>query len=68
MAKNVTEQLMDFIVENHIATNDEVILVTNLNGTSVETLWSIIFVRTGLRNSSQLMGEGYDIKDYDLGR
>lgn len=69
MAKNVTARLMDFIVENHIATNDEVILVTNLNGTTVETLWSIITCRTGLRNTSQLISEGYRVDEYgDLGR
>lgn len=68
MAKEITSQLMDFIVESGIATNDEVILVTNLNGTSVETLWSIIYVRTGLRNSAQLASNGYDVDDYELGR
>lgn len=68
MAKEITSSLMDFIVENGIATNDEVILVTNLNGTSVETLWSIIYVRTGYRNSAQLMSGGYKIDGYELGR
>lgn len=69
MAQEITSNLMDFIVENGIATNDEVCLVTNLNGTTVETLWSIIEVRTGLRNSAQLLAEGYNVEDdVDLGR
>ena len=69
MAQEITSNLMDFIVENGIATNDEVCLVTSLNGTTVETLWSIIEVRTGLRNSLQLISEGYEDADPEkLGR
>ncbi len=69
MAQDVTKNLMDFIAENGIATDAEITLVTCINGTSVESLWSIIEVRTGLRNSAQLLAEGYNVEDdVDLGR
>lgn len=57
--------LFDFIVKNNIATKGEVTLVTNLNGYTCKTLWSIITARTGLRNVWQLAAEGYNTKEIE---
>ena len=51
--------LCDFIVDNNIATEDEVTLVTNINGWSEETMTDIIFARTGLRSYEQCVNDGY---------
>lgn len=59
--------LCDFIVDNNIATEEEVTLVTNINGWSGETMTAIIFARTGLRSYEQCVDEGYTGTD-DLDR
>ena len=38
--------LWDFIVDNNIATEDEVRLVTNINGRNEETMTDIIYAKT----------------------
>ena len=46
--------LSDFIVENNIATDEEVSLVTNINGWSEESLNDIIHARTEYHDVPQL--------------
>ena len=46
--------LYDFIVENQIATGDEINLVTSITGYSEETLNDIIHVRTEYHDVPQL--------------
>lgn len=65
--RSIEVMLYDFIVDNNIATEDEVTLVTNINGWSEETMTDIIFARTGLRSYEQCVDEGYDGTD-DLDR
>ena len=55
--------LYDFIVDNNIATEDEVRLVTDISGWSEDTMTSIIFARTGLRSYEQCKDEGYQGAD-----
>ena len=59
--------LCDFIVDNNIATEEEVTLVTNINGWSEETMTDIIFARTGLRSYEQCVDDVYTGTD-DLDR
>ena len=55
------EELWDFLIEYGVATDDEIRLVTNINGYSVETLNDILFARTGYRSMEQLRdSEGLD--------
>ncbi len=65
---NIEAELYDFIVDNNIATEEEVRLVTNINGWNEETMFDIIFARTGLRSYEQCIDEGYtgssDLDDY----
>lgn len=46
-------QIWDFITGNNIATDEEIQLVTCINGYSVETLEAIIFARSGYRSMEQ---------------
>lgn len=59
-------ELWETIVELGIATDNEIDLVTDINGNSIETLNDIIYARTGYRDiesyeESEL--DGYDDKD-----
>lgn len=51
------DEIWDILLETGIATKDELILVTNINGYSVETLNDVIYARTGYRNIEQLVDE-----------
>jgi len=51
------DKCWDYLVEMGIATQEELQLVANINGYSLETLESVIYARTGYRNVEQLQGE-----------
>ena len=51
------EQLWDYLVEQGIATEEELELVCNINGYSVETLNDVIYARTGYHDVEQLEDE-----------
>ena len=52
-------EIWDYIVEIGIATEDELRLVTSINGTNEDSLNSVLYSRTGYRSLEQLteMGE-----------
>lgn len=52
--------LEQMLIEFGIATEDEIDLVCNINGYSLETMEDILFARTGLRNIEQFCDE-YEI-------
>lgn len=56
--RSIEVMLCDFIVDNNIATEEEVTLVTNINGWSEETMTDIIYARTGLRSYEQCIDDG----------
>tara|TARA_R100000479_G_scaffold113113_1_gene57167 strand:- start:323 stop:490 length:168 start_codon:yes stop_codon:yes gene_type:complete len=41
------DQMFDYIIENDIATSEELKLVTSINGYNEQTLTDVIEVRTG---------------------
>ena len=47
----------DFLTENNIATDDEIRLVTEINGLTLDAMTDILYVRTGYRNLEQMEGE-----------
>ena len=49
-----TEQTWEYIIDLNIATEEELSLITSINGYSVETLGSVIYCRTGYRSVEQL--------------
>jgi hypothetical protein len=48
------EKIWDRIIELEIATQEELELVTSINGYNIDTLNDVIYVRTGYRNIEQL--------------
>lgn len=49
------DEIIDYIIENDIATQEEVNLVTGINGYSEETVNDIIFYRTGYQDIEQYL-------------
>lgn len=60
------EEIWDFIVENGIATGDEVRLVIDINGYSEGSLNDIIYARTGFRSMEQYK-EDQGMEDFACG-
>ena len=48
------EKMENYLIETGIATEEEVILVTNIKGYNVEALEDILDVRTGYKHFDQL--------------
>ena len=59
MTKN---EVWEYLVESCIATEEELKLVTCINGFNEDTLNSVIYARTGYHSVEQLIGE---LKDDD---
>ena len=53
MDKKMNE-LWDFITEYEIATENEICLITSINGTNLDTFESILYSRTGYRSLEQI--------------
>jgi hypothetical protein len=49
--------LWDYLIDNEIATEDALVLLTNINGYSVETLEDALYCLTGYRSIDQLEDE-----------
>lgn len=50
-------ELWDYMVECGIATNEEIGLATALCGRNIETLKSVLYIRTGCNSIEQLLDE-----------
>ena len=59
MSKSIESMLWDFIIDNNIATESELQLVTSINSWSEETMNDVIYAKKGLRDYEQCMSEGY---------
>lgn len=57
MTNNDINTLWDYLVNNSVATQDELELITSINGYSIDTLNDVIYARTGYRNLEQLQDE-----------
>lgn len=51
--KNELDDYFDFLTDNCIATEEEIKLVTSINGYNETTLNDILYVRTGYRSIEQ---------------
>ena len=49
------DQVWQLLLDYDLATENELNLVTNINGYNIETLESIIYSRTGLNSVDQLI-------------
>ena len=56
MNKKVDE-VWDLLIEYRVATQEELELVTCINGYNIDTLNDVIYVRTGYRNIEQIQDE-----------
>lgn len=54
------EENINYLIENGIATEEEITLVTKINGYSQETLNDILYARTGYRSFEQIQQEEDD--------
>ena len=54
MQNNELEYLVDTMVELGVCNDDEVRLVSAINGYSLESMLDILYVRTGYRSLDQL--------------
>jgi uncharacterized membrane protein YuzA (DUF378 family) len=50
-------EIYDYIINNGIASEEALDLITNINGYSVDTLNDVIYALTGYRSMEQLEGE-----------
>lgn len=48
------ENNIQYLIENYIATEEEITLVCNINGHTQETLEDILYARTGYRSFEQI--------------
>ena len=51
------DEFFDFLVEYGIATEEEILLVSKINGYNEKTLNDILYVRTGNRSVEQFLEE-----------
>ena len=61
-----TKELWDYLTEMGIATENELCLVTSINGTNEESLESVLYCRTSYRSLEQIKDceqEGDTMKD-----
>ncbi|MDQ1341327.1 MAG: hypothetical protein QG567_2485 [Campylobacterota bacterium] len=56
-------QIWDYIVNNGIATDEELKLITCINGFNETSLNDVIYARTGFNDIEQLMDEEGAIKN-----
>jgi hypothetical protein len=56
MTKEINE-LWDWLVDMGVATEEELGLITNINGYSIETLNDVLYSRTGYRDREQYENE-----------
>lgn len=49
-----TEQAWEYLTETGIATEEELSLVTSINGYNLESMASVLYVRTGYRSIEQI--------------
>ena len=54
---NELTKVWNYLIENSIATEEELQLITNINGYNLDTLNDVIYARTGYRNYEQLLEE-----------
>ena len=54
MSDKKRDELWDYLLEREIATENELQLVTSINGFKLETLESVLYVRTAYRSLDQI--------------
>lgn len=55
-----TETLWDYLLDNNIASEETLKVITSINGYNTETLEDVLYATTGYRTLEQLEGENSD--------
>lgn len=53
-------ELFDSLIDMGFFTEDELVLVTNINGSTIDTLNDCIYARYGYRSFEQMVDANYD--------
>ena len=61
---NDVESTWDYLVDKGIATEQELILVTYINGYNIEALNDVIYARTAFHDVEQLQEKDEEIEEY----
>lgn len=56
---NIVDLWYQTLIENNIATEEEISLVCSINGQNEESFLDIVYSRTGFRSWEQLKSNGY---------
>lgn len=56
---NIVDLWYSTLIENNIATEEEISLVCSINGQNEESFLDIVYSRTGFRSWEQLESDGY---------
>ena len=51
------ERMWEWLVEMNVATEEELNLITDINGYNMEALNNVLYARTGYRSRQQVEGE-----------
>lgn len=60
MYESKEQKIERYLIESEIATEDEVRLVTQINGFNEDALNDILYCRTGYRDIGQIEGENWE--------
>lgn len=58
------DKYWNYLVETGIATDEELKLITCINGYNEEALNDVLYVRTGYRDLEQIAGEDENAREY----
>lgn len=65
MSVNTVEEAWDYLIENGLASEETLQVVTNINGYSLDTLESVLYAVEGYHSFSQYLNEDEDDEDED---
>jgi len=51
------KEMWDWLIDAKIATNEELELITDINGYNIHVLNDVLYYRTGYHNREQIIGE-----------
>lgn len=66
MIQDEISQIEEFIIQNQIASEEAVRLVTDISGRSLNTLNDVLFVKTGYRSIQQIYESEPIFYDYSM--
>lgn len=56
---NLTEKMYNYLVDNYVATDDEIAIATGIEGWNEEAMKDVLYIKTGYRDFDQLEDDFY---------